>query len=275
MLSYNKMSTPKRPRSVAPNTNLPPSKKQKMMVSNAMNKLANNFAKFVNIPSNQYNLGTITSVSEPALGLRLSRKLVDDFKRIYSKSFENQIEHVGSVQFMVKNVRGYVKFNKPTVSTNRSFTKVAPRTNELNSYIMYHTHPIPRDDPDNTFTLPSFDDFSVYINFYPYIQANIILERNGYYVIDLIENDQFKKPSLSDVKNYWTNEIMTSGKFINFSRVYRGIYFYSANPGSWQQTINGFVNSSMMSKFGISVKYYKYSELAPITLLDKTQIMLP
>lgn len=269
------MSTLKRLRSVATNTNLPPAKTQKMMVNNAMNTLAKNFAKILNIPSNQYNLGTITNVSEPALGLRLSRKLVDDFKRIYSKSFENQIEHVGSVQFMVKNVRGYVKFNNPTVSTNYSFTKVTPRISELNSYIMYHSHPIPRDDPANTFTIPSFDDFAVYINFYPYVQVNIILERNGYYVIDLIETNQFKKPSLSDVKKFWVNEIMRSGKFVNFSRLYRDIYFFVVDPDSWQRTINGFVNSSMMSKFGISVKYYKYSELAPITLLDKSQIMLP
>jgi len=34
------------------------------------------------------------------------------------------------------------------------------------------------------------------------------------------------------------------------------------------------VNDKMLQRFGISVKYYTYGELAPITLLDKTQIML-
>jgi hypothetical protein len=70
------------------------------------------------------------------------------------------------------------------------------------------------------------------------------------------------------------DKIFKGGKFNKYSKVYRGIYFFETSPASWKKTINTYVNDLMFQKFGISVKYYTYDELAPITLLDKTQIML-
>jgi hypothetical protein len=264
-----------RPRSATANDNLPPAKRIKLSVSGAVNRLSRNFVRVINIPTNKYNLGTITSISNVALGVRLSRKLVSDFKKIYSESYKKQIEYVGSTRFMVKNTRGYVKFNTPTASTNDSFTKVTPKMNELDSYIMYHTHPVPPGSGDNIFTLPSLTDFEVYIGVYPYVQANIILEKNGYYVIDLNETDQLIKPNITEFKQFWMNEIFKGGKFNKFVNTYRNIYFFQTSPASWKKTINTYVNDTLLQRFGISVKYYTYSELAPITLLDKTQIMLP
>ena len=265
----------RRPRSVTANNNLPPAKRIKLEAESAVNRLARNLAKKLNVPENKYNFGTITSISQPSLGVRLSRKLVDDFKKISVKTDKNQAEYVGSARFTVRNTRGYVKFNTPTASTNGSFVKVTPKMNELDSYIMYHSHPVPPNSSENTFTLPSLTDFEAYIGYYPYIQANIILEKNGYYVIDLIESDQMIKPTIAAVRKFWIDEIFKGGKFNNYSRVYHGVYFFETSPESWRKTINTYVNDKMRSKFGISVKYYKYSELAPITLLDKTQIMLP
>ena len=269
------MSDRRRPRSVTANNNLPPAKRIKLEAESAVNRLARNLAKKLNVPENKYNLGTITGISEPSLGVRLSRKLVDDFKKISLKTDKTQAEYVGSARFTVRNTRGYVKFNTPTVSTNGAFARVTPKMNELDSYIMYHSHPVPPDSGENTFTLPSLTDFEAYIGYYPYIQANIILEKNGYYVIDLIESDQVIKPSVAAVKKFWLDEIFKGGKFNNYSKVYHGIYFFEASPESWKKTINTYVNDKMFQKFGISVKYYTYNELAPITLLDKTQIMLP
>ena len=269
------MSGRRRPRSVTANANLPPAKRIKLEVDSAVNRLAKNLARTLNVPGNKYNLGTIINISQPSLGVRLSRKLVDDFKKISTQTDKNQAEYVGSARFTVRNTRGYVKFNTPTVSTNGAFAKVTPKLNELDSYIMYHSHPVPPSATNNTFTLPSLDDFEAYIAYYPYVQANIILEKNGYYVIDLIESDQLIKPTIAAVKKFWLDEIFKGGKFKNFSQVYRGIYFFETSPESWKRTINTYVNDKMLQKFGISVKYYTYNELAPITLHDKTQIMMP
>ena len=220
------MSGRRRPRSVTANANVPPAKRIKLEVDSAVNRLAKNLARTLNVPGNKYNLGTIINISQPSLGVRLSRKLVDDFKKISTQTDKNQAEYVGSARFTVRNTRGYVKFNTPTVSTNGAFAKVTPKLNELDSYIMYHSHPVPPSATNNTFTLPSLDDFEAYIAYYPYVQANIILERNGYYVIDLIESDQLIKPTIASVKQFWLDEIFKSVKFNNYSQVYRGIYFF-------------------------------------------------
>ena len=144
------MSGRRRPRSVTANANVPPAKRIKLEVDSAVNRLAKNLARTLNVPGNKYNLGTIINISQPSLGVRLSRKLVDDFKKISTQTDKNQAEYVGSARFTVRNTRGYVKFNTPTVSTNGAFAKVTPKLNELDSYIMYHSHPVPPSATNNT-----------------------------------------------------------------------------------------------------------------------------
>ena len=263
----------KRPRPVNTNNNVPSAKRMKLMVDSAINKLSRNFNKKVNIPKNKYNLGTITNVNATTMGVRLSRKFVDELKSIYKETYKNQIEHVGSAEFTVKNTRGSVKYTKPTTSTNYNFTKVTPKLKDLDSYIVYHSHPVPPGRND-LFTFPSQADFSSYISLYPYVQANIIIEKNGYYVIDLIESDQFNKPNLNNVMNFLKRDILEMGAFNKVEESYRNIKFWKSDIKTWQKTINGFVDPKMRSKFGISVRYYTYDQLAPITLIDKTKIML-
>lgn len=262
----------KRPRTNS--NNVSPAKKAKLMVNNAINKLSKNLKVKLNIPKDEYNMGSITNVNETSMGVRLSRKFVNELQQIYNNTYKNQIEHVGSATFTVKNTRGFVKFNTPSMNTNRNFTRVQPRQRDLESYIVYHSHPTPPGRSD-LFTLPSIDDFKAYISLYPYVQANIILEKNGYYVIDLIESDQFKKPNVFEVINFFQNSILEMGAFNKVEETYRGIKFWRSNLRSWKKTINGFVDPKMRSKFDISVRYYTYDELAPITLIDKTKIMLP
>lgn len=272
IFTYIKMPG-KRPRSNNINT-VPSAKKAKLMVDNAINKLSKNFKIKLNIPKDQYNLGTITNVNETTMGIRLSRKLVNELQLIYRQTYKNQIEHVGSVSFTVKNTRGFIKYNSPSVSTNKNFKRVIPTQKDLESYILYHSHPTPPNRND-LFTLPSIDDFRAYISLYPYVQANIIIEKNGYYVIDLIESNYFKKPNLNDVVNFLKKDILEMGTFNKVEEIYRNVKFWKSDVKSWQRVINGFVYPKMRTKFGISVRYYTYNELAPITLIDKTKIMLP
>jgi hypothetical protein len=52
------------------------------------------------------------------------------------------------------------------------------------------------------FTYPSEADFRAYIKAYPAIQANLILENQGYYVIDLIETNMNKPDPDEVVKTF-------------------------------------------------------------------------
>ena len=45
-------------------------------------------------------------------------------------------------------------------------------------------------------TLPSGADMEAYIGTYPNMQANIISDENGYYVVDLIETSGREKPNV-------------------------------------------------------------------------------
>lgn len=267
------MSSRVRPRE-SNNTNGPSRKKRKLMVDKAVNNLARNFNKKLNLNNVVYNFGTVERVGNTDVTIRLSRKLVNDLKDVYKKSFENQIEYAGSVKFDAKNTRGLVKFNTPTRTTNYDYKVVTPTNVDLMSYIVYHSHPVP---PSNTtlVTIPSDKDYKAYISFYPYVQANIILEKHGYYVIDLIESDRFKKPDPAKVYDFFIREVYTKGNFERYKVVHRGVMFFKVDVKSWQKMINGYTDARMRQEFGISVRYYLYGDDLPnITLFDKEMIMI-
>ena len=70
-------------------------------------------------------------MNQTSMDVRLSRKLVNDLKAIYKKSYEQSVEYVGSTRFSVDNLRGTVKFNTPTQRTNNNLKKVAPSFDDL------------------------------------------------------------------------------------------------------------------------------------------------
>lgn len=262
----------KRPRNNN-NTVMPPAKRARVIVDRSIDRMINSFTKKLNIPKDSYNLGTITELTNTNMGVRLSRKLVDDLKKVYQESYDRQIEHVGSTQFTVKNTRGVVKFNTPSKRTNERYNTVNPSIEDSDSYVVYHSHPVP---PDNRslFTIPSIPDLKAYVETYPIVQANIILEKRGYYVIDLIESDLYKKPTTDEVVNYYKG-LLASAKFEKVMTIHRNIAFFKSDSARWKKTINGYMDKMMRSKFGISIRYYTYDELARITLIDKNKIMLP
>jgi hypothetical protein len=154
-------------------------------INRAINRLSNNLVR-LNIPRNKYNLGTITKANNRYMSVRLSRKLIDNLKDVYTRTWTRQVEYAGTIPFTINNTRNYVKFNTPTAHTNNRIANVTPTQEELTQYIVYHTHPVPENELP-LFTYPSEPDLRTYINAYPQMQANLILENQGYYIIDLIE----------------------------------------------------------------------------------------
>ena len=232
-----------------------------------VNRLYKN-AKKLHIPRNVYNLGTVTSLNNRYLSVRLSRKLINNLKDIYvNKSLRNQSEYVGVIPFTMKNTRNYVNFHSPTARTNFNYNIVRPTVEQLKQYIVYHTHPIPLDKNGNLFTYPSRLDFITYIEQYPNIQANLILENNGYYIIDLLETNM-RKPNPSSVNQLFT-KLVNESEFKSLEIVYRGLLYVKTTTYSWKRFINRYIDPIMRHQFGISVKYHTWSDLGKITLIDK------
>jgi hypothetical protein len=248
-------------------------KKRKLDVLEALRKLAKDVkSKKLNIPKNTFNYGTIMkmNMNNRSLTVRLSRKVVDALKDVYRKTWVENVEYVGSVPFTIFNTRNYVKFNQPTARTNGQLAKVTPSEEDLTQYIVYHTHPVPESDAP-LFTLPSSDDIKTYIRYYPSIQANLILENQGYYVIDLIETNM-QKPNANTVIQLFQK--LTSGnRYRSVEYEWRNLGYSRTTRERWVKFVNSYVDPIMRKQFGISIRYYLWNELGTITLLNKNSLM--
>jgi hypothetical protein len=238
-------------------------------INAAINRLARNF-KRVNIPRDAFNLGTVTASDGNVLSVRLSRKTIKELQDIYKKTWEQRVEYAGSIPFTVSNTRNYVRFSRPTARTNQQLATVQPTQEEMTQYIVYHTHPVP-EYATPLFTYPSDADFKVYINEYPNMQANLILENQGYYIIDLIETN-LNKPNVDDVTREF-NRLIRGQEFQRVSVTWSNLAYIQTTPTQWKRAVNNYIDPIMRRKFGISVRYYIWDQLGEITLLDKNVIM--
>lgn len=237
----------------------------------SINKLYKNIKK-LHIPKNVYNLGTVTNVNNRYLSVRMSKKLVDNLKDIYvNKSMRNQAEYVGVIPFTLKNTRNYVKFYSPTARTNHNHAFVRATANEVKQYIVYHTHIVPPNNNRSLFTYPSAHDIKAYIENYPEIQANLILENNGYYIIDLLETNM-RIPNPSTVIQSFLG-LLNDSAFSNLMIENRGLFYIVTNSVNWKRFINRRIDPIMRRQFGISIRYYSWNELGKITLVDKNILM--
>lgn len=244
-------------------------KRRMSQINTAVNRLTQNF-KRLNIPKDMFNVGTITNTNNRLLTVRLSRKVIDELKEIYKKTWTERVEYAGVIPFTVKNTRNYVFFNKPTARTNQQFATVNLTQEELTQYIVYHTHPVPESNAP-LFTLPSDLDLKVYVQAYPAMQANIILENQGYYIIDLIETNM-NKPNINNVINLF-KKLITGERFRRIEVSWDTIGYSRTTRDQWVKFINNYIDPIMRKQFGISIRYYTWNELGKITLLDKNVIM--
>ena len=244
-------------------------KRRMTQINAAINRLARNFRR-VNIPRDAFNLGTVTGTNTSLLSVRLSRKTIKELQDIYKKTWEQRVEYAGSIPFTVSNTRNYVRFNRPTARTNQQLATVSPTQEEMTQYIVYHTHPVP-EYATPLFTYPSEADFRTYINAYPNIQANLILENQGYYIIDLIETN-LNKPNIDDVIREF-RRLVQGQAFQRVSVTWSNLAYIQTTSDKWKRAVNGYIDPIMRRKFGISIKYYTWDQLGEITLLDKNVIM--
>jgi hypothetical protein len=235
-----------------------------------ISKLANNFVR-LDIKGDVFNVGTITRSNQFFMEIRLSKKLVRDLLKIYRKTWDEQVEYAGQITFNLSNTRNSILFNTPTFHTNKKLAGVVFQMNDLNQYITYHTHPVPK-DVGPLFTYPSTTDLSLYIRTYPHVQANMILEKNGYYIVDLIETNM-NKPRISEVQNEFS-KLISDEKFSRASVTWSNLAYFKTTPERWQKAVNNNIDPIMRKKFGISIRYHFWNELGTITLLNKNSLMM-
>ena len=211
--------------------------------------------------------GIITKESEHSVTIKLSREIIRKLKDLYLTSQRDKSEYVGFINATREG--NTVKFNSPTRHTNWHPSRVFPPQGTNDNLIVYHSHPVPvsRELSVSNVTLPSKEDFTYYVRGYPKMQANIILERNGYYMIDLLESDNFMLPNPSAAHDTFIN--LLANKDISSYQVVGvrlPMSLFTVSIKSWQEMFNSYIDKVMRHRYGLSIKYYRYTELPEITL---------
>ena len=239
----------------------------------------------------------VSRVSKDKVNITLPRRIVNDLKMINAKSSQERVEYAGKIDFKT-STNNKVRFNLPNQLTSHQRGLIS---NELASlitgyYVTYHTHPAAKSRVNNhncnnktrkkLFTLPSGLDFEAYVNNYPSMQANIIADAYGYYVIDIIEASERNgfNPSVFNVYLYRKtsanpnlarkiNETMEGIRNLEFMRIrsrsIEGMEYFESTITEWKYTISTELNKYMKDKYGVSVKYYCYGDDPAVITLKR------
>jgi len=243
-----------------------------------------------NRPPKRTDLSMIAEVGKitpDRINIRLPRRIVNELQALNKKSSRNRWEYAGKIEFRPNPNKTMVKFNNPQRLTSQLRGAITAETYQLlyNSYIAYHTHPTaytPNNLRNNTtnlntsnntrkilVTLPSGADMEAYIGTYPNMQANIISDENGYYVIDLIETAGREKPDAVEV-NRIMEWLRTVEFFQNRNRILGGYEYFETTLTDWKRAINQEINPFLQRLFGVSIKYYGYNDEPAIITLART-----
>ena len=214
--------------------------------------------------------------------ISLGEETIKKLKIIYMKSNEDRIEFSGSIGIEVN--KNAIQLKSPSINNrgNRGSCAIFFKP------ITYHTHPmsdrINNNKKRNLFTLPSQTDIMTYIKSYPKTQVNLILDYNGYYVIDLHE----AKP-VSDVRQYWEDRIIPVYKIFwkriaEFQKIlaeeiksnkgtsYQFFIFHYVAREKFKKYINTTINK-LMKKVGVKINYYFWEDKGPsITIKGPKQV---
>ena len=249
----------------------------------------NNRNNVSNRPRKRSDLSMIAEigrVTSDKINIKLPRRIVSELRDLNKKSSRNRWEYAGKIEFRANPNGTMVKFNNPQRFTSQLRGAIVAETYQLlyNSYIAYHTHPTaytPNNLKNNNamnvnnntrkilVTLPSGADMEAYIGTYPNMQANMISDENGYYVIDLIETAGREKPNAVEV-NRTMEWLRTQDFFKSRERVYGGYEYFETTLTDWKRSINQEVNPFLQRVFGISIKYYGYNDEPAIITLART-----
>ena len=231
-------------------------------------------------------IAEIGKVTPDKINIKLPRRIVNELRDLNKKSSRNRWEYAGKIDFRPNPNKSMVKFNNPQRFTSQLRNAITAETYQLlyDSYIAYHTHPTaytPNNLKNNTamnlnnntrkilVTLPSGADMEAYIGTYPNMQANMISDENGYYVIDLIETTGREKPNSVEV-NRTMEWLRTQPFFQGRYRTLGGYEYFETTLTDWKKSINRELNPFLQRLFGISIKYYGYNDEPAIITLART-----
>lgn len=223
----------------------------------------------------------VDRITTDKVNIKLPRVIINELKRVNAISSQERVEYAGKINFETsKNGFPQVKFNLPNRLTSQERNRISSEIIKLitSYYITYHTHPAAQPNVNghncnnNTrkklFTLPSGMDFEAYVKMYPGMQANIIADAYGYYVIDIIEAAEKSIPNARRI-----NEAMEGIRASSFMKSrYKSIdnyEYFESTITEWKNAISKDLNNHMKDNYGVSIKYYCYGDEPAVVTLKR------
>ena len=214
------------------------------------------------LPRKQINATRSKPNTESAfrIDVKLPEKTIHQLRRIMLLTDKKRYEYMGVIN-MSRSKNGDIIFDPPSRQTTGNRMTIGGNYSNIDdAYLSYHSHP----GLDGYFTLPSEMDMIRYMEYYPRMQVNIILDRHGYYVIDFIETRKSDRPNKKYVLDEFKKTI-NKRVFTNIEYAYEGAAVYKSTITNWKNIIK----KEFSNTKGISIKYYGYNEKALITLVNK------
>ena len=228
----------------------------------------------------------IGKVTNDIINIRLPRNVINELRRINQISSMQRIEYAGKLDFGIsQNRRANIKFNNPSRYTSYQRGYIGTEVTNLikDTYVTYHTHPAPQIPKNNRnvmninnnsrtryVTLPSGLDFEAYIKGYPNMQANIIADAHGYYIIDIIEAGQKRvRPNPGEVNRFM--EWLRTRPFLKSRlRMFENYEYFETTLKEWKYVINQELLPYLVEHFGISIRYHGYNDNPGIITIGRS-----
>ena len=231
--------------------------RKRVSVNNLTRKMG-----LMSIPKTLETKGTILGPPvNNTVKLQLSKQIVGDLKDIYKMSADHGFEIAGLIECTFDT--NYANFTGPTMRTNYQRTSVYfPQATALTK-ITYHSHPSPSAVSGGTYVaVPSGPDFNAYVQTYRngHIEANLILEQQGMYVVDVLRPTSNSRGE-SMFKTI-EDEIQRARGFEY--TVQDIIMVFNVDMKKWKRFINNTLDAIMIRKHGVSVRFYTWSELPTV-----------
>lgn len=187
----------------------------------------------------------------------LKKQHLQTFKKMSQLTNKNRIEYAGYID-LYDGRNTYVTSNKRNSVNQGDVKKIWPKP------FSYHTHTFPKCStiaPGKVLTtLPSDEDFMIYIKLYPYMQANCICDSEGFYHIDIINAaSKLHLPlphALSNtMRNFRYRDNVKEKKVTA-----EGCEYFETSIDEWKRIINMELNSHLQDLYGLSINYYSFDD---------------
>ena len=187
--------------------------------------------------------------------MELTPRMIKDLKAVSDMSSRKGWEYAGKLDLKLKGKKVYYGGITRHTSKKKDHISSDVLKRAWDGSITYHTHPCNIDDGLFYSTLPSNADLRAFIKGFPYLWTNLILDRNGFYIIQLTDIESLPLPNSVET----SMDLLRVEPYLWSRRInHEGFEYFHTTFEEWSGYINKELHPQMLDTFGIDVTYHGY-----------------